>query len=69
MTSRTRSRHAVPAERRLGQLGITGAQIRDESPSLEEVPALCPAGEYRFPGRTVEVETLASAGALDRPER
>ena len=48
------------ASGRLGRLGITELRFESEEPSPEEVLALFPEGKYRFRGRTVEGQLLAS---------
>jgi hypothetical protein len=50
----------LQARRKLGKLGITELRFESAEPSPEEVLALFPPGEYRFRGRTVEGEPLAS---------
>ena len=50
----------LEAERKLGRLGITELRFESAEPSPEEVLALFPAGKYRFRGRTVEGDLLAS---------
>jgi hypothetical protein len=49
---------------RLSRLGLTELRFESSEPSPEEVLALFPAGEYRFRGRTVEDEQLASNATL-----
>ena len=49
---------------RLSGLGITELRFESAEPSPEEVLALFPPGEYRFRGRTVEGDYLASAATL-----
>jgi hypothetical protein len=49
---------------RLSRLGLTELRFESSEPSPEEVLALFPAGEYRFRGRTVEDEQLASNTTL-----
>jgi hypothetical protein len=49
---------------RLSRLGLTELRFESSEPSPEEVLALLPAGEYRFRGRTVEDEQLASNAIL-----
>jgi hypothetical protein len=49
---------------RLSRLGITELRFESAEPSPEEVLALFPAGEYRFRGRTVEGDQLASNATL-----
>jgi hypothetical protein len=49
---------------RLSQLGLTELRFESSEPSPEEVLALFPPGEYRFRGRTVEDEQLASNATL-----
>ncbi len=44
----------------LSRLGLTELFFESAEPSPEEVLALFPAGEYRFRGRTVEGDQLAS---------
>jgi hypothetical protein len=48
----------------LSRLGITELRFESAEPSPEEVLALFPAGEYRFRGRTVEGDQLASNATL-----
>ena len=48
------------ASGRLGRLGITELRFESEEPSPGEVLALFPEGKYRFRGRTVEGQFLAS---------
>jgi hypothetical protein len=45
---------------RLSRLGITELRFESAEPSPQEVLALFPAGEYRFRGRTIEGDRLAS---------
>lgn len=45
---------------KLSQLGITELRYESAEPSPEEVLALFPPGQYRFRGRTVEDDQLAS---------
>lgn len=52
------------ADGRLSRLGITELRFESAEPSPEEVLALFPPGEYRFRGRTVEDEQLASNATL-----
>lgn len=52
------------ADGRLSQLGLTELRFESAEPSPEEVLALFPPGEYRFRGRTVEDEQLASNATL-----
>lgn len=49
---------------RLSRLGLTELRFESSEPSPEEVLALFPAGEYRFRGRTVDGEQLASNATL-----
>jgi hypothetical protein len=49
---------------RLSRLGITELRFESAEPSPEEVLALFPPGEYRFRGRTVEGDQLASNATL-----
>jgi hypothetical protein len=49
---------------RLSRLGLTELRFESSEPSPEEVLALFPPGEYRFRGRTVEDEQLASTATL-----
>jgi hypothetical protein len=49
---------------RLSKLGLTELRFESSEPSPEEVLALFPPGEYRFRGRTVEDEPLASNATL-----
>jgi hypothetical protein len=49
---------------RLSRLGLTELRFESAEPSPEEVLALFPPGEYRFRGRTVEDEQLASSATL-----
>lgn len=49
---------------RLSRLGITELRFESAEPSPEEVLALFPPGEYRFRGRTVEDDQLASNATL-----
>jgi hypothetical protein len=48
----------------LSRLGLTELRFESSEPSPEEVLALFPAGEYRFRGRTVEGDQLASNATL-----
>jgi hypothetical protein len=48
----------------LSRLGLTELRFESAEPSPEEVLALFPAGEYRFRGRTVEGDQLASNATL-----
>jgi hypothetical protein len=50
----------LQAERGLAKLGITELRFEGAEPSPEEVLALFPPGQYRFRGRAVEGEHLAS---------
>jgi hypothetical protein len=54
----------MEAEGKLANLGITELRFESAEPSPEEVLALFPAGEYRFRGRSVEGEQLASNAFL-----
>jgi hypothetical protein len=49
---------------RLSRLGLTELRFESAEPSPEEVLALFPPGEYRFRGRTVEGDHLASSATL-----
>jgi hypothetical protein len=49
---------------RLSHLGLTELRFESSEPSPEEVLSLFPAGEYRFRGRTVDGEQLASNATL-----
>jgi hypothetical protein len=49
---------------RLSRLGLTELRFESAEPSPDEVLALFPPGEYRFRGRTVEDEQLASSATL-----
>jgi hypothetical protein len=49
---------------RLSRLGLTELRFESSEPSPQEVLALFPPGEYRFRGRTVEDELLASNARL-----
>lgn len=49
---------------RLSGLGITELRFESAEPAPGEVLALFPPGEYRFRGRTVEGDHLASAATL-----
>ena len=49
---------------RLSKLGLTELRFESSEPSPEEVLALFPPGVYRFRGRTVEGEPLASNATL-----
>lgn len=49
---------------RLSRLGLTELRFESAEPSPEEVLALFPPGEYRFRGRTVEGDQLASNATL-----
>jgi hypothetical protein len=49
---------------RLSRLGLTELRFESSEPSPEEVLALFPAGQYRFRGRTVEGDQLASTALL-----
>jgi hypothetical protein len=51
-------------EGRLSRLGITELRFESAEPSPDEVLALFPPGEYRFRGRTVDGEALASVATL-----
>ena len=48
----------------LSRLGLTELRFESSEPSPEEVLALFPPGEYRFRGRTVEGDQLASNATL-----
>ena len=48
------------ADGRLGRLGITELRLESEEPEPAEVLALFPEGRYRFRGRTVDGQHLAS---------
>jgi hypothetical protein len=50
----------LQAEGRLARLGITELRFESAEPSPAEVLALFPPGKYRFRGRSVEGEQLAS---------
>jgi hypothetical protein len=50
----------LEAQSRLSQLGITELRFESAEPSPPEVLSRFPAGEYRFRGRGVEGEQLAS---------
>jgi hypothetical protein len=50
----------LQAERSLAKLGITELRFESAEPSPEEVLGLFPPGQYRFRGRTVEGDQLAS---------
>ena len=54
------------ASGRLGRLGITELRLESEEPSPQEVLALFPEGQYRFRGRTVDGQQLASNVTLSR---
>jgi hypothetical protein len=54
----------MQAEGKLARLGITELRFESAEPSPEEVLALFPPGEYRFRGRSVEGERLASNAIL-----
>jgi hypothetical protein len=54
----------LQAEGRLAKLGITELRFESAEPSPEEVLALFPPGEYRFRGRSVEGDQLASNAIL-----
>jgi hypothetical protein len=54
----------ISAQGRLGRLGITELRFESEEPEPQEVLELFPPGEYRFRGRTVEGEQLASTATL-----
>jgi hypothetical protein len=54
----------LEAEGRLAKLGITELRFESAEPSPEEVLALFPPGEYRFRGRSVEGDQLASTAIL-----
>jgi hypothetical protein len=54
----------IAAGGRLARLGITELRFESEEPSPDEVLALFPPGTYRFRGRTVEGELLASRVTL-----
>jgi hypothetical protein len=49
---------------RLSRLGLTELRFESAEPSPDEVLALFPPGEYRFRGRTVEDDQLASNATL-----
>jgi hypothetical protein len=49
---------------RLSHLGLTELRFESSEPSPEEVLALFPPGQYRFRGRTIEGQPLASNAAL-----
>jgi hypothetical protein len=48
----------------LAHLGLTELRFESSEPSPEEVLGLFPAGQYRFRGRTVEGDQLASNATL-----
>jgi hypothetical protein len=50
----------MQAEGKLARLGITELRFESAEPSPEEVLALFPPGKYRFRGRSVEGDQLAS---------
>jgi hypothetical protein len=50
----------MQAEGKLARLGITELRFESAEPSPEEVLALFPPGKYRFRGRAVEGDQLAS---------
>jgi hypothetical protein len=50
----------IQAEGKLARLGITELRFESAEPSPEEVLALFPPGKYRFRGRSVEGDLLAS---------
>lgn len=54
----------MQAEGKLARLGITELRFESAEPSPEEVLALFSPGRYRFRGRSVEGEQLASDAAL-----
>lgn len=54
----------MQAEGKLSRLGITEMRFESAEPSPAEVLALFPPGEYRFRGRSVEGEQLASNATL-----
>lgn len=54
----------LQAEGKLARLGITELRFESAEPSPEEVLAQFPPGEYRFRGRSVEGEQLASNAML-----
>jgi hypothetical protein len=54
----------MQAEGKLARLGITELRFESAEPSPEEVLAQFPPGEYRFRGRSVEDEVLASNAIL-----
>jgi hypothetical protein len=54
----------LQAEGKLARLGITELRFESAEPSPEEVLALFPPGEYRFRGRSVEGDQLASNASL-----
>jgi hypothetical protein len=49
---------------KLSRLGLTELRFESSEPSPEEVLALLPPGQYRFRGRTVEGDQLASNATL-----
>jgi hypothetical protein len=49
---------------RLSRLGLTELRFESAEPSPQEVLALFPPGQYRFRGRTVEDDQLASNATL-----
>lgn len=49
---------------KLSRLGLTELRFESSEPSPQEVLALFPPGQYRFRGRTVEDEQLASNATL-----
>jgi hypothetical protein len=54
----------ITTEGNLSELGITELRFESAEPSPAEVLALFPRGTYRFRGRTVEGERLASTARL-----
>ena len=54
----------LTGKRGLGQLGLTELFFESAEPSLSEVLAKFPAGEYRFEGRTLQGRTLTGSAIL-----
>lgn len=54
----------LEGKRGLGQLGLTELFFESAEPSLDEVLAKFPAGEYRFEGRTIRGRILTGSATL-----
>jgi len=66
VTSPDRRILQVSGVRKLGNLGLTELTFAAHAPSLEELLAVFPEGEYEFRGRTVEGAQLIATADLDR---